>query len=87
MRAGDFDLAGEVILHQRHRVGAEIEIAYLPHIPALDVADDHGCIVGRDQAEEFLGPLGAGQIQDVRSGFQAGAGDGRLIGLDGDQDS
>ncbi|MDB6123873.1 MAG: hypothetical protein JWQ71_2866 [Pedosphaera sp.] len=39
-----------------------------------------------DHAEEFIAAVGAGEIQNVRTGFKAGAGDGGLIGFDGDED-
>ena len=71
----------------RHRIGAEVEVAHLAHVAALHVADDHGGIVRRDHTEQLVVLVGAGEIQDIGSGFQAGARDGGLVGLHRNQDA
>ena len=38
-------------------------------------------------AEQVLAVLGAGEIQNVRPGLQTGAGDRRLVGLDGNRNA
>ena len=83
---GDFDLAREIVVHHRHRVGGEIELADFADVFSLNVTDDDGGIVRGDHAEQFVAAVVAGEVEDVRSGFEAGARDGGLVGFHRDKD-
>jgi uncharacterized SAM-dependent methyltransferase len=84
---GQLNLAGKVIVHQRHRVRAQIEVAHLADVFPLHIAEDGRRIVLGDHAEELLAALGPGEIQNVRPGVETGARDRRLIALHGNRDA
>ena len=73
---GDFNLAREIIAHHRNGVGVQIKVADLADIPALHEANNHGGIVRGHHFEKFGCSRAAGEIQDVRAGFEARARDG-----------
>ena len=84
---GDLDLAREEFMHHRNRICAQVEVADFADIFALHVTDDHGGIVGGHGAEQFIRAFRAGEVEDIRSGFKARAGDGGLIRLYGNQNT
>src|SRR5436190_8535044 len=83
----DFDLAGKVIAHLADWVGFEIKVTNFADVFSLDVAKDYSRIVGGGQAEEFVVIFGGSEIKNLCAGFEAGASDSRLIGLDGNEDA
>src|SRR6185369_571422 len=75
MPRGEFDLALEEIDHRPDGIGAEIEIADLADVVALNITKDDGGVVGGDQGEVFVEVSGAGQVQHVGAGLEPGATD------------
>ncbi len=74
----DFNLARKVFAHLFNRIAAQIEIADFTDIFALDVTDDDRGVVRGDHAEKLIAAFRAGEVQDIRAGFQARARDGGL---------
>ena len=54
-------------------------------VRALDVAEDHGGLMLGHRAIHRLAALGAGEVEDVCPGGEAGARDLGVVGLDGDE--
>ena len=82
---GNLDLPREVIVHHRNRISAEIKVADFADVLTLHVTNDHCRVVSGDRAEQFITTIGAGEVEDAGAGFEASAGDGGLMGFDGDE--
>src|SRR5208282_413542 len=78
----DFDLSRKILAHHFNRVATEIEIADFADVFALHVTKDHRRTVVGDHSVKFVTAVGAGKIQNVCAGFEAGPRDGGLIRLD-----
>src|SRR5436309_5854990 len=63
----EFHLSGKVVIHQQNWIFSEAEIADIPDILSLDVADDDSSIVGRDQVINLIQRDAAGEIHDRRT--------------------
>lgn len=63
------------------------EVAHLPDVAALHIAEDDAGLVIGDHAVDILGGVGPREIEDGGPGFKALTGGGGMIGFNGKEDS